>query len=549
MPKPQKRKETAFETEQTRSLFFTGTPNKKKLEILTDIQTTYTDAVNRFISVIDSAPFLLLPVVKNDKHDSGLRALEKSNRAFDLGCAMSQAAFDDAVTMMSNRYENILREMRSIRYDIFTGSKVLFCMSIQRKSRIEMADAMNAIADAVKNNADFYRNTAKSLMEMEQSAFDFRMEEFALSYFDASSLFRVPHTTKMWVSLSSKACALEEAENICAGYVISITNPGTRGERIVVPLVTSENSVRRINQYGRAKSCKYTITDDGKLRVSVAFKKRQYKPETDKTVGVDTGITDCFCTSDGRHIGTFKDVEGYYKTVVEPSLGELSSLRNKKAKILYFINTHSDLPSSVRRSLLDKVNRLEGMIQAAQEPWHKLRGYYQRLDIEISRAVDAYIDSIDKSTLTVLELLDIREFDKSRKVNGMLSIFARGQLQQKLIAELNWHGYDFLEVEPAYTSQLCPVCFCVDKKNRNGKRFHCTCCGYEEDADVNAARNIRARANDEDVRKICEDNRYNQEARHAALKNLYAKRHNEWLELNKTEGVLPAPSGEQQAPI
>jgi transposase len=49
------------------------------------------------------------------------------------------------------------------------------------------------------------------------------------------------------------------------------------------------------------------------------------------------------------------------------------------------------------------------------------------------------------------------------------------------------------EVNPAYTSQCCPACGCTERANRASTRFLCVSCGYEADADVNAAVNIRER--------------------------------------------------------
>ncbi len=540
MPKPQARKATAFEMTQSRSVFLTGDPNKEKLEILKEIQVNYTNAVNQYITLLNDTPSLLLPLIKNDKKNGDMRAFEKAHRIDVLKSALSQAAFDDAVTMHSNRLENILQQMRTVNYNLFTQSKVLFVMSVQGKSKAEMIDAMNDIASKTKNN-EFYQNAAEELSLMPQGEFDLRMDEFSMAYADATSLFRVPCVKKkMWVSLDSRTCILEEAVQVKTSHVLTVINPGASRERISIPLRTSENSLRRLRQYGLIKSCRYTITDKGQLRVSVAFKKKKEQPKTGTTNGVDTGIVDCLYGSDGKHYGSFNDVENFYKTVVEPSFGELSSLRNKKRKILHYLHTHKSLPDSVRRSLLDKVNKLEGMIKAAREPYHKLRSYYHQQDAEISRTVMRYIRGIDRSTLTVLEMLDIREFDKSRKANGKLYMFARGQLQRKLIAALNWYGYDYMEVDPAYTSQLCPVCSCVDRKNRNGKKFRCVCCGHEQDADYNAAINIRARAEDSEIRKVCEDNRYNTNKRHAALKKLYAKRHNEWIQSHQNHGIQAA---------
>lgn len=104
---------------------------------------------------------------------------------------------------------------------------------------------------------------------------------------------------------------------------------------------------------------------------------------------------------------------------------------NKKRSISHYLR-HHDLPEDVRHSLIEKMDRLEKMIQTADAPYRKKKHYYAMLDTEIRSAVDAYIGSIDADTLTVLEKLDIKEFNKSRRTNAMFSNFARGRLQQKL---------------------------------------------------------------------------------------------------------------------
>jgi IS605 OrfB family transposase len=56
-------------------------------------------------------------------------------------------------------------------------------------------------------------------------------------------------------------------------------------------------------------------------------------------------------------------------------------------------------------------------------------------------------------------------------------------------------GVPVVFVDPAYTSQRCSTCGLTDKKNRPAQAtFCCTSCGFAEHADVNAARNIAARA-------------------------------------------------------
>ena len=69
-----------------------------------------------------------------------------------------------------------------------------------------------------------------------------------------------------------------------------------------------------------------------------------------------------------------------------------------------------------------------------------------------------------------------------------------GMLKQMLGYKLQWTGGMLLLVDPAYTSQICPVCGVVDAGNRKVQAaFRCLHCGHEAHADVNAAQNILAR--------------------------------------------------------
>ena len=50
-----------------------------------------------------------------------------------------------------------------------------------------------------------------------------------------------------------------------------------------------------------------------------------------------------------------------------------------------------------------------------------------------------------------------------------------------------------MPVNPAYTSQRCSACGHTVRENRPTQaRFECEACGHSENADLNAAKNIRA---------------------------------------------------------
>lgn len=65
----------------------------------------------------------------------------------------------------------------------------------------------------------------------------------------------------------------------------------------------------------------------------------------------------------------------------------------------------------------------------------------------------------------------------------------------KLEYKCLWQGKVFIKVDPKFTSLQCSVCGHTEKRNRiTQDRFKCVKCGHYENADVNAAKNILARA-------------------------------------------------------
>src|SRR5690606_39008904 len=68
---------------------------------------------------------------------------------------------------------------------------------------------------------------------------------------------------------------------------------------------------------------------------------------------------------------------------------------------------------------------------------------------------------------------------------------AFGEFWQMLEYNAAERGVTVVRVNPAYTSQTCSECGVVDAENRKTQaRFRCLSCGHEENADVNAAKNI-----------------------------------------------------------
>ena len=512
-----------------KSAFLYESPNMGKLSLLEQIQADYTEEVNRFIGLIDGQPGMLPVIVMRSKTSPDSRAFEKANRSGLLTSAYSQSAFDMAADHLSNRMDEIRHELYGILPCVFTQSKALFHMALMRKSVSEMLEW----ADSMMQNggSDFYGKLKDELSSMKPGEFGALTDEFNTMYECVQSGHKLPYVSHSQVRLVSTLFSLEEA-GIDAPYVISITDPAHKGKHIEVPLYCSGDAMRRLKQYGKCGSVDFTIRRDGTIRVAVAFRKRLHEPRVSEYRGVDIGITDMLYTSDGQSFGTFAACEAFYKETVEPSFAGMNSIRNRKRAIRLFLRKHrGTLPQAVVDTLRQKMDRLDTMLRKMKAPCHKRNRYDGMQAHGIREAVGNYIASLngDKGICTVLEFLDITEFNHaSRRRNQQLSNFARGLLSKKLMEELNWHGYSFVQVEPAYTSQTCPVCGNRDHANRTGKRFSCTCCGHTDDADHVGAVNIASRAGDDEIGDVFVSLRYRQEERHAAVRRILDTRHDTW---------------------
>lgn len=533
MAKSNPKKPMYFQSKMTKSIFLYGAPNKEKAKRLCELQKAYTDTVNMYLGKMCDNHDLALYIVKNDKKASFMRTYEKKHRPSTLNSTHGQSAIDEAMSLLHNRMINIKNSMYGITQNHFTSSRVLFAACLQNTSQAEMVSTMREIATGYKaqEKIDYYTGIANDIEAMNETDFSDACNEVRVLYEVISAGVKVPHVKKAHVRLVSTNYTFEESNDIKAPYVISISDPAHKGNPIKVPLNTSKNSIRRLKQYGCCNSAEFTMREDGKIRVSIAFEKKFKKPKTVTYNGVDIGITDAFYSENHDAIGSMSEVIRFYKKTVEPSFGELSKIRNKKQKLKRFLRKHKSLPDDVRAKLRGKIDHLETMLRRAKKAYRQNRQYYNKLDHEIKSAVDSYISKLnrDKSIVTVLELFDVKEFYKSRKENGTYSQFARGQLTQKLMDQLNWHGYSFIEVESAYTSQACPECFCINPENRKQKTFLCTCCGHKDDADHNASRNISMRVEDEEVLAACEKYQYDKIARHKSIKAIFKKRNTEWL--------------------
>ena len=112
------------------------------------------------------------------------------------------------------------------------------------------------------------------------------------------------------------------------------------------------------------------------------------------------------------------------------------------------------------------------------------------LSMDINHQWSKYIvETAVKNKCGVIQVEDLSGIKASRQ--NFLGNWTYYDLQQKITYKAEEKGIKVIKVDPSYTSQMCPVCGYINKRNRSTQAdFECLECGHIANADYNAARNI-----------------------------------------------------------
>ena len=181
-------------------------------------------------------------------------------------------------------------------------------------------------------------------------------------------------------------------------------------------------------------------------------------------VGIDRGINFVVATYDSKHKSGF--VSG-------------KAIKQKRAN-------YSKLRKELQKRQTPSARRRLKAIGSRENRW------MQDINHCVSKAL---VKNNPKHTLFVLEdLSGVRDATervktKDRYVSVSWSFY---DLEQKLMYKAKQNQSTVIKVNPAYTSQCCPVCGHIEKANRN-KRIHlfnCKNCGYKSNDDRIGAMNL-----------------------------------------------------------
>jgi putative transposase len=185
-------------------------------------------------------------------------------------------------------------------------------------------------------------------------------------------------------------------------------------------------------------------------------------PQTDKVVGIDTGITSLIVTSDGEKIANPK----HFK--------RLRYKLRQAQKALYRKVKGSNNREKARR----EVARIHAKIADTRNDFlHKLTTQLVR----------------ENQTIAV-EDLAVKNMLKNHKLAQAISDASWGELIRQLGYKCQWYGRTLVKIERWFpSSKRCGRCgHVVEKLPLDIREWDCPECGTHHDRDINAAQNILA---------------------------------------------------------
>jgi putative transposase len=223
-----------------------------------------------------------------------------------------------------------------------------------------------------------------------------------------------------------------------------------------------------------------------------------------------------------------KDPSGYYVYLVGEVPSKEVPLKGRScgldAGVAHLITDdagkHTDVPKALRKHL-DRLKRLQRKASRQVKGSANQAKTYQRLartHEQVRRERKGWHHKVSTYTVRTFDNIAVEDLNlagmmrapkakpnedgtgylpngKAAKsgLNKSLADAAIGNLYVMMESKAKSSGKTFVKVSPRYTSQTCSQCGTIDSDSRKSQsKFICTHCGHAENADVNAAKNIKS---------------------------------------------------------
>jgi len=155
----------------------------------------------------------------------------------------------------------------------------------------------------------------------------------------------------------------------------------------------------------------------------------------------------------------------------------------------------------MRRAKLQSVNNKKYLMRLKSKQSDFVKTRSEQIAWEIVRIAKQF-----GAMVAIENIRNLRSHNKGRKFNGLVCRIPYAKFFSALNNICIRESIKTIKVSPRHTSQECPVCHMIDKRNRKNSVFKCIGCGRTLNSDRNASLNIALRA----VKTVFQPNLSNQ---------------------------------------
>ena len=240
------------------------------------------------------------------------------------------------------------------------------------------------------------------------------------------------------INLDSRFISIEQnKESKSFDYWLIVTYPGI--PKTYIPIKSTKHMKDLLSRGYLLKTKSIKICRNNIIHLF--FEKEEFLNKNQETIGIDIGRNKAFITSNGE-------------------------ISNQYIKIL--------------------LNSLKKQKQGSKSKQARIRQMKQLIDLSVK-------EDIDWSNLTHITLEKLTNMKLGKSWGNTNHHWSYQYIQNRINLQAQELGVQVKFVNPAYTSQTCLSCGHTHKNNRKSELFKCVSCGYEADADLIGAVNIRNR--------------------------------------------------------
>lgn len=208
--------------------------------------------------------------------------------------------------------------------------------------------------------------------------------------------------------------------------------------------------------------------------------------ETENSVAIDKGYKKLITTDKNTFYGT--EYSSLNKILIDKQVKKLKN----RSRLFQIAKRYEETGNSKKAENIFKNNL--GKIKQNIFTM-KLR---KRSENYINKEVNYFFDK-EKPTEIIKEDLTWESYKNKNKkgFKNQIKRWEKGILDKAIEWKALQKNIKIININPAYTSQICHICYGFG--TRNGENFICQCCQNRMNADVNAAHNIRKRKNIKEI--------------------------------------------------